>query len=71
MDPAQIKIITEWKDNASKSFRDIQVILGFCNFYRRFIHGYSHLVQPLTTLIKGSKNSKKTGDFIKEWGKAQ
>ena len=71
MDPARIKTIAEWKDNAPKSFRDVQVVLGFCNFYRRFIHGYSRLAQPLTTLMKGSKNGKKTGDFMKEWGKAQ
>jgi transposase InsO family protein len=71
MDWNRVKTITEWKDNAPKSFRDVQVLLGFCNFYRRFIQGYSRLAQPLTSLMKGSKNGKKTGDFKKEWGKAQ
>jgi transposase InsO family protein len=71
MDPSRIKTITEWKNNAPKSFRDVQVLLGFCNFYRRFIKGYSRLAKPLTSLMKGSKNGKKAGDLRKEWGKAQ
>ena len=66
MDPNRVKTITEWKNNPPESFRDVQVLLGFCNFYRRFIHGYSRLAQPLTSLMKGSKDGKKTGDFKKE-----
>src|SRR6201991_3043488 len=71
MDPSRVKTISEWKNNTPGSFRDVQVLLGFCNFYRRFIKGYSRLAQPLTSLMKGSKNGKKTGDLRKEWGKAQ
>ncbi|KAL0147094.1 hypothetical protein M9458_057618, partial [Cirrhinus mrigala] len=32
-----------------KNFR----FLGFANFYRRFIKGYSHITNPLTNLLKG------------------
>jgi transposase InsO family protein len=71
MDPGRVKTISEWKNSPPQSFKDVQVLLGFCNFYRRFIQGYSRLAQPLTSLMKGSKNGKKTGDFKKEWGKAQ
>ncbi len=31
----------------------MQVFLGFVNFYRRFIKGYSHITRPLTDLLKG------------------
>jgi hypothetical protein len=35
MDPVRVKAIEEWPE--PESYRDIQVFLGFVNFYRRFI----------------------------------
>ena len=31
---------------------DIQVFLGFANFYRRFIKGFSKIAAPLTSMLK-------------------
>ena len=59
MDPERVQVIAEWP--IPQTFRDIQVFLGFCNFYRRFIHGYSRLTAPLTELLKGSRNGRKPG----------
>ncbi|EED22345.1 hypothetical protein TSTA_095940, partial [Talaromyces stipitatus ATCC 10500] len=59
------------KEYPPGSCQDIQVFLGFCNFYRRFIQGYSRIARPLTSLIKGSKDGKETGDFHKKWGSIQ
>lgn len=42
-----------------RSYHDVQVFLGFCNFYRRFIPNYSRIALPLTDLLKGSVNGKK------------
>jgi hypothetical protein len=39
MDPAKVKGITEWP--TPTSVKQVQAFLGFCNFYRRFIHNYS------------------------------
>ena len=36
----------------TKSIRDIQVFLGFTNFYRRFIQGFSRIAVPLTSMLK-------------------
>lgn len=50
MDPAKTKCIDEWP--APKSVKDIQSFLGFANFYRRFIKGFSGLVAPITCLLR-------------------
>ena len=71
MDPERIRTISEWKEHPPRSYRDVQVFLRFYNFYRRFIQGYSRIATPLTSLMKGSKDGRKTGDFGKEWGSAQ
>jgi hypothetical protein len=62
MEESRVSAIKEWP--VPQSFRDVQVFLGFANFYRRFIHRYSHHAAPLTSLLKGAKNGKKTGHFI-------
>lgn len=50
MDPAKVGAITSWPTPAS--VRDIQVFLGFANFYRRFIKNFSRIVVPITRLLK-------------------
>lgn len=50
MDPAKVKTILEWE--ISSCVKDVQGFLGFANFYRRFIHGFSRIVAPLVHLTK-------------------
>lgn len=50
MDPAKVEAIIGWE--APGSVRAIQSFLGFANFYRQFIQGYSALTAPLTTLTR-------------------
>ena len=50
MDPEKIKSIQEWP--IPKTVKDIQSFLGFGNFYRRFIKGYSEITAPLTKLTR-------------------
>ena len=50
MDPERIATITDWP--TPNSIHDIQVFLGFCNFYRRFVVGYSRVVLAITTLLR-------------------
>ncbi|SOV03718.1 uncharacterized protein UDID_19310 [Ustilago sp. UG-2017a] len=49
MDPSKTEVITNWP--VPKSVHDVQVFLGFCNFYRRFIPQYSRTAYPLTQLL--------------------
>lgn len=60
MDPVKIKGIAEWP--VPKTVKQVQAFLGFTNFYRRFILGYSEVAKPLTSL---------TGKKGWEWGEKQ
>jgi len=50
MDPVKLQAVKDWP--RPKSVKDIQKFLGFCNFYRRFVHAYSTLARPLFDLTK-------------------
>ena len=50
MDPKKIETVKEWPQ--PRNLRDVQAFLGFANFYRRFILGFSTIVKPLTELTK-------------------
>lgn len=47
-DPAKIKAVVEWP--MPKTRRELQRLLGFANFYRRFIWEFSKVALPLTNL---------------------
>ena len=52
----RIEFVKEWPK--PKSVRDIQVFLGFANFYWQFIQGFSKIVAPLTSMLKTTITSQ-------------
>ncbi len=46
IDFKKVQTFVEWREYLSKTFRKIQVFLGFYNFYRRFIQRYIDIVRP-------------------------
>jgi hypothetical protein len=60
-------MIQDWKEHPPIYFRDIQVLLGFCNLYRRFIRQFATLAKPLNLLMAGMKNGKKPGKIGSAW----
>jgi hypothetical protein len=50
MDPDRIASIADWP--VPTSVLELQIFLGFANFYRRFIEGYSRIISPITTLLR-------------------
>jgi len=50
MDSAKVQVVQDWPE--PKKVKDVQSFLGFANFYRHFIHGYSEIVLPLTCLTR-------------------
>jgi hypothetical protein len=61
MEKDRIATIEEWP--MLDSHRNIQVFLGFANFYRRFIKSFSWIVQPMTAMLIGGKEGKIFGPF--------
>ncbi|KAK3560415.1 hypothetical protein QTP86_008458 [Hemibagrus guttatus] len=51
MDQTKIRAVTEWPE--STTVRELQSLLGFANFYQRFIRNYSSIAGPLMSLPKG------------------
>ena len=56
MEDERIEAVKQWPE--SQSVRDIQVFLGFANFYRRFIQGFSRIAAPLTSMLKTSGSTE-------------
>ena len=52
MDPVKIGIIKGWP--TPKNISEVQLFLGFMNFYYKFIEGYSKIAISLISLIKKS-----------------
>ena len=50
MDPVKVAGVTEWPIPSNR--KEVQSFLGFTNFYRRFIQGFSHLARPLFDLTR-------------------
>ena len=50
MDDNKVKAIRKWPE--PRNLKEVQVFLGFANFYRRFIQGYSQICTPLTKMTK-------------------
>ncbi|TKA43710.1 hypothetical protein B0A49_13608, partial [Cryomyces minteri] len=53
MDPVKTEAITNWQ--APRNVHDVQAFLGFANFYRRFIAGFSVLAAPMSELTRTEK----------------
>lgn len=50
MDSKKIQVIVNWA--IPTNLRETQGLIGFCNFYRRFIKAFSKIVRPLIKLTQ-------------------
>lgn len=50
MDEGKVKAVLDWP--LPQTVKELQRFLGFANFYRRFVRGFSTVAAPLTTMTK-------------------
>src|SRR6201747_2406147 len=50
MDPVKVQGVKDWP--TPTCVKDIQRFMGFANFYRRFILGFSNIAKPMNDLIR-------------------
>ena len=62
MNDEKVRNIKAWKPPTW--VKEVQIFMGFANFYRRFIKNFSAICTPITDLTKGDPKK-----FI--WGKKQ
>ena len=70
MEEERIDAVKNWPE--PKSVHDIQVFLGFANFYCRFIQGFSRIAAPLTSMLRMSPTptsaTQKSMNLVDEFG---
>ena len=64
MDPTKVKGVQEWK--TPRNLKDVRSFIGFLNFYRRYVRGFSHIAAPLNRLIAHTAKGNKF-----HWGKEE
>ena len=74
LSPEKVKAVENWNPpnpNATSAIKWAQEFLGFANFYRRFIEGFSKIAKPITDLTKKEhvyqwdSNCQKAFDILK------
>ena len=50
VDPAKTSVVRDWAPPTS--IKGVQLFLGFCNFYRKFVREYRRIARPLANLTK-------------------
>ena len=49
-DPANVQKIKDFPK--PRNVKEVQSMIGLFNYYKRFIKGFSHLIKPITSLLK-------------------
>jgi len=62
MSDRNVKSVQNWAH--PRSVKEVQIFIGFANFYRRFIKDFSNVGKPITETLRGSPK-----DF--PWGREQ
>jgi len=65
MESGSISTIEDWP--TPESVWDVQVLLGFTHFYRRFIRKYGKVTTPISDLLKKAETSRMPKQLKWEW----
>ena len=60
MEPGKLQAVRDWP--VPKNIKDLRSFLGFCNFYRRFVHRFASIAESLTDLLRNNGKDFKWTD---------
>ncbi|CAB4010281.1 Hypothetical predicted protein [Paramuricea clavata] len=60
LDPSTIAPILRLKDTPPKTVDEVQKLMGFLIYHRRYIANFSRIAKPIYDLVKVSDNDSKT-----------
>ena len=52
-DDDHVKVVRLWP--VPKTVREVQSFIGLCSYFRRFVHRFSHIAEPLIALTRDNK----------------
>ena len=52
LDPACIKPVLALKDSPPKTVSEVRKLMGFLNYYRRYVKNFSRIAKPIYDLVK-------------------
>ena len=64
MEDERIEAVRNWPE--PKLVRDIQVFLGFANFYQYFIQGFSKIAGPLSSILRTTRLAENSSSLMAE-----
>ena len=64
-DPDKISKIRNWP--IPKTIADLRSFLGFCNYYRKFMHGYANIAASLERALSGLDKRKSEKTMTIDW----
>src|SRR3979490_3006804 len=64
MDPVKVAGVCDWP--IPRNVTEVRSFLGFINFYRRFVDGFSHIAKPLNNLTKANTQWSWTPDGLEQ-----
>ena len=61
MDPTKVQAIQDWeRPTSGRDITGVRRFIGFCNYYRRFIKGFSRIARPLNALLNKDSDGEWT-----------
>ena len=52
MDPCSIKAVLALKDSPPKTVNEVRKLMGFLNYYHRYVKNFSRIAKPTYDLVK-------------------
>ena len=59
LDPSTMAPILRLKDTPPKNVNEVRKLMGFLNYYRRYIENFSRIAKPIYDLVKTQETDKK------------